>query len=92
MYLADHATILNPFRYVQAMARAYAAAGGRILRAQVARLQPQDGQWALRATGEADGRSFDHAVVAAGAWSGELLSPLAHEGDIIPTEEVEQRP
>ena len=76
MYLADHATILNPFRYVQAMARAYAAAGGRILRAQVSRLQPQGGQWALRATGEVDGRSFDHAVVAAGAWSGELLSPL----------------
>lgn len=76
MYLADHATILNPFRYVQAMARAYATAGGRIVCAQVDRLQPEGGGWRLRARGEADGERFDHAVVAAGAWSRELLAPL----------------
>jgi D-amino-acid dehydrogenase len=76
MYLADHATILNPFRYVQAMARAYAAAGGRIVRSSVSALQFHDGQWLLRAAGEADGRGFDDAIVAAGAWSRELLAPL----------------
>ncbi|KQT09345.1 NAD(P)/FAD-dependent oxidoreductase [Ramlibacter sp. Leaf400] len=76
MYLADHATILNPFRYVQAMARAYAAAGGRIVCAQVDRLQPEGHGWRLHARGEADGERFDHAVVAAGAWSRELLAPL----------------
>lgn len=76
MYLADHATILNPLRYLQAMARAYAQAGGRIVCAQVSRLQPQGGQWLLCAAGDADGRRFDQAVVAAGAWSRELLAPL----------------
>ena len=76
MYLADHATILNPFRYVQAMARAFAAAGGRIVRSSVSGLQFRDGQWLLRAAGEADGRAFDDAIVAAGAWSRELLAPL----------------
>ena len=76
MYLADHATIVNPFRYVQAMARAYASAGGRIVRSAVSGLQFHDGQWRLRAAGEADGFAFDHAVIAAGAWSGTLLVPL----------------
>lgn len=76
MYLADHATILDPFRYVQAMARAYAAAGGRIVRAGVAALRPDGGGWRLVGAGEAEGRRFDHAVVAAGAWSKALLDPL----------------
>jgi len=75
MYLADHATILNPFRYVQAMARAFAAAGGRIARASVSRLQGEGQRWKLQATG-APAESFDHVVVAAGAWSKELLAPL----------------
>jgi D-amino-acid dehydrogenase len=75
MYLADHATILNPFRYVQAMARAFAAAGGRITRANVSRLQ-QDGKgWRVQASG-APAQGFEHVVVAAGAWSKELLAPL----------------
>jgi D-amino-acid dehydrogenase len=76
MFLADHATILNPLRYVQAMASAFAAAGGRLLRSPVARLAPADGRWRLGATGAADGLEFDHVVVAAGAWSRELLAPL----------------
>ncbi|MBA2961983.1 MULTISPECIES: NAD(P)/FAD-dependent oxidoreductase [Ramlibacter] len=73
MYLADHATILNPFRYVQAMAKAYADAGGRIVRAGVAALLAQDGRWHLPGTGEP---AFDDAVVAAGAWSRTLVAPL----------------
>ncbi|MDB5915636.1 MAG: hypothetical protein JWP22_4311 [Ramlibacter sp.] len=76
MYLADHATILNPLRYVQAMAGAFAAAGGGILRSAVARLERGDAAWQLRATGAADGMEFDHVVVAAGAWSKVLLAPL----------------
>lgn len=76
MYLADHATILHPFRYVQAMARAHAAAGGDILCAAVTGLQFRGGQWLLRGTGAVDGRTFDDAIVAAGAWSRELLAPL----------------
>ncbi len=76
MYLADHATILNPYRYVQAMARAFADAGGRIVRAQVAGLAPEGGGWRVRASGGEPARVQDHVVVAAGAWSRELLAPL----------------
>lgn len=76
MYLGDHATILNPFRYVQAMANAFAAAGGRIARTRVDRLEPVGRGWRLQGAGAAGGQVFDQAVVAAGAWSRELLSPL----------------
>ena len=75
LYLVDHATLLNPFRYVQAMARAFAAAGGRIVRADVGGLQRRDGQWLLPSAHE-PGSAFDDVVVAAGAWSGALLAPL----------------
>ncbi|RYZ00931.1 MAG: FAD-dependent oxidoreductase [Comamonadaceae bacterium] len=76
MYLADHATIVNPFRYVQAMARAYAGAGGRMLRADVSGLRRDGAEWLLRAAGEGESERFDDVVVAAGAWSRELLAPL----------------
>lgn len=76
MYLADHATIINPFRYVQAMAGAYAAAGGRIVRAPVADLRFVDGKWLLGTPGAAGDAPFDDAIVAAGAWSRELVAPL----------------
>jgi D-amino-acid dehydrogenase len=72
--MADHATILHPFRYVQAIARAFVAQGGEVVRGEVLSLAPQDGGWLLKlADGE---RSFDHAVVAGGAWSRALLDPL----------------
>ncbi len=32
LFLADHATVLNPFRYVQAVVRTYLARGGGLLR------------------------------------------------------------
>ena len=73
MYLADHATILNPLRYVQVMALAFSAAGGRIVRAGVAGLHPLGDRWELQGTKE---QPFDLAVVAAGAWSKQLLAPL----------------
>lgn len=76
LFLADHATIVNPFRYVQAMARAFAAAGGRIVRAEVKSVQRRDAPWVLQASGEMDGAAFDDVVVAAGAWSRDLLAPL----------------
>ncbi len=77
MFLADHATILNPLRYVQAMAAAYASAGGRIVRAGVEGLLPEGGQWRLQGPTESTTEPlFDHVVVAAGAWSKALLAPL----------------
>ncbi len=74
VYLADHATILNPFRYVQAMARAFVAGGGRLLRSGVRALVPEGVAWRL--DGDAAGGAFDQVVVAAGAWSRRLLDPL----------------
>lgn len=74
VYMADHATILHPFRYVQAIARAFAAQAGEVVRGEVRSLAPQDGGWRLRLA--ENERSFDHAVVAGGAWSRALLDPL----------------
>jgi D-amino-acid dehydrogenase len=76
MFLADHATILNPLRYVQAMARAFTAAGGRLLRSEVKGLRRSGSEWLLQASGEAQGTAFDDVVVAGGAWSRALLDPL----------------
>lgn len=76
LFLPDHATIVNPFRYVQAMAHAFTTAGGRIVRSEVVALQRQGGKWMLRGAGAAAGTAFDDAVVAAGAWSRALLAPL----------------
>jgi D-amino-acid dehydrogenase len=75
VYLADHATILNPLRYVQAIVRKFSSMGGQVQRADVRKLQslPQS-RWRLDA-GSATG-DFDHAIVAAGAWSPRLLDPL----------------
>nr|WP_239027324.1 FAD-dependent oxidoreductase [Ramlibacter algicola] len=73
MFLADHATIVEPFRYVQAMARAFAANGGRVVQADVQRLESRAGGWTLRG---AAGEPFTHAIVAAGAWSNQLVAPL----------------
>ncbi|MCA0326003.1 MAG: FAD-binding oxidoreductase [Proteobacteria bacterium] len=76
IYLADHATILNPFRYVQAMARAFVAAGGELARAEVAALRRSNDVWQLQGPGLAGDAEFDAVVVAAGAWSRTLLAPL----------------
>jgi D-amino-acid dehydrogenase len=72
IHLADHATILNPLRYVQAIVRAFVSSGGKQERGTVDSLtRLVDGRWRLDAHGE-----FDHAVIAAGAWSTRLLDPL----------------
>lgn len=80
VYLRDHATIVNPLRYVQAIVRAFQARGGVLRQADVAgleRVNTNGGQgWRLRETGGAVSEPFDHVVVAAGAWSRKLLSPL----------------
>ena len=75
MYLADHATVTNPYAYVQAIARACLARGGRLLRGAAA--PPQrgaDGGWRVAVNGAS--HPFDHVVVAAGVWTRALLAPL----------------
>lgn len=74
MYLADHATILNPRRYVEAMARAFVSAGGSVQRLDVTALQPAGDGWSVQAGSQA--LRCDQVVVAAGAWSRALLDPL----------------
>lgn len=77
MYMADHATILNPRRYVQAMAQAFVAAGGALEQADISALRPGGGGWALEGPQvPVAAARFDHVVVAAGAWSRALLDPL----------------
>lgn len=74
-FLADHATVRNPFRYVEAIARAFATAGGRIQRADVRSIGPAGGgDWRVRF--DDDNPAFASIVVAAGAWSRRLLDPL----------------
>ncbi|QMV74794.1 FAD-dependent oxidoreductase [Comamonas piscis] len=83
-YLADHGTILNPLRYVQSMLHAFVQRGGKLVRAEVKAIRPDDKGWAVR-TGDAtlDAQRWPHVVVAAGAWASSLLKPL---GMLLPIE------
>ncbi|HUR90914.1 MAG TPA: FAD-dependent oxidoreductase [Ramlibacter sp.] len=83
IFMADHATILNPFRYVQAIASAFAQRGGHIARTHVSALHPFGERWRIEGDGEMGGAQFDHVVMAAGAWSRDLL---AHVGIHVPLE------
>lgn len=75
VFLSDHATILNPFRYVQAIVRALVANGGVVQRRDVRSVEPLAGKrW--RVTTDAGNQAFDHAIIATGAWSRKLLDPL----------------
>lgn len=73
MFLDDHATILNPRRYVMAMASAFVDAGGEIERVAVSAIRRDAAGWQLQGARQ---RAHDHVVVAAGAWSRALLDPL----------------
>jgi D-amino-acid dehydrogenase len=73
MFLADHATVRNPFRYVQAIVRSFMQRGGRLMRAEVSALQRGDAGWTL--TMSEGAAACDAVVVAAGAWSRRLLDP-----------------
>ncbi len=83
-YLADHGTILNPLRYVQAMVDAFVRRGGTLVRAEVRALHITPDGWSVK-TGEAalDRRRWTQVVVAAGAWAPQLLRPL---GMLLPVE------
>lgn len=75
MYLADHATVRDPLRYVEAIARAFAERGGHLQRAEVRSMAPLErGMW--RIATDAGRYTFAQVIVAAGAWSRRLLDPL----------------
>lgn len=73
--LPDHASIANPFRYVQQIVRAFVVRGGRLVRDQVRAIEPDLPRgWSI-ATGEGR-QNVDHVIVAAGVHAGALLEPL----------------
>ncbi len=71
MFLADHATVRNPFRYVEAIVRKFVERGGELRRADVHALAARGGRWSVE--GAHGSWSCDVVVVAAGAWSRRLL-------------------
>jgi len=83
-FLADHGTILNPLRYVQAMVDAFVRRGGTLARAEVRALHITPDGWSVK-TGEAalDKQRWTQVVVATGAWAPQLLRPL---GMLLPVE------
>lgn len=74
VYLPDHGTVLNPLRYVQRIAAAFAQRGGVVARDAIGALTFRDGQWHCR--GESGVWSAQQVVIAAGAWSLSLLKSL----------------
>lgn len=76
IFLADHGCIINPFRYVQAIALAYANAGGNVLRGDVQSIAFKQGLWRVHTGSQTQPAAFDELVVATGAWSKTLLKPL----------------
>lgn len=73
MYLPDHATVRNPFRYVQAIVHAFVQRGGEVRRTEVRTLARAGEGWSLDTTGGP--LACDSVVVAAGAWARALLDP-----------------
>ena len=74
-FLPDHATVVNPFRYVQAIARAFVERGGHFVGGTVASVTASAGaQWQVNT--ERKPMLAHEVVIAAGAWSNALLAPL----------------
>ncbi|MGE0315260.1 MAG: NAD(P)/FAD-dependent oxidoreductase [Lautropia sp.] len=80
VYLEDHATVLNPHRYVKAIIDAGVARGVRIERDEVKAIEPATpsasapARWLVH-QGTCT-NAFEHVIVAAGMWSRPLLAPL----------------
>lgn len=71
MFLADHATVRNPFRYVEAIVCKLVERGGELKRAEVRALAQHNGRWSVE--GDNGPWTSDAVVVAGGAWSRRLL-------------------
>ena len=76
MLIPDHGFSANPHRMVQALAARFVAGGGRLETAPVRALRRGEGQ-SMAVLLDGDRRiEAERVVVAAGAWSGALVSPL----------------
>jgi D-amino-acid dehydrogenase len=77
VYLPDQAMVANPYRYCEELARALAHRGAEILPDDVRAIEiGPDGALGVRMSHGP--LAADKVVVAAGAWSAELLRPLGH--------------
>ncbi|MBS0327937.1 MAG: FAD-dependent oxidoreductase [Proteobacteria bacterium] len=81
MFLRGHATVRNPLRYVEAIAKAFVSRGGTLRRAEATALARTASGWTVATT--EDPLRTDAVVVAAGAWSRRLLDP---QGLALPLE------
>jgi len=82
VFLPDQAMVVNPFRYVQQIVRAFVVGGGRLVRDEVRGIEPDLVRgWSVHAS--AGRQSADHLIVAAGALTPLLVLPL---GVRIPVE------
>jgi D-amino-acid dehydrogenase len=97
VFLADHATCTNPFRYVTAIVRGFVERGGRLVRDRLTAITPtSEGRW--QCVGEQARYAASDVVLAAGAWSLELLrgvgidAPLETQRGYHVTFEVAQAP
>jgi glycine/D-amino acid oxidase-like deaminating enzyme len=73
VWMPEQGAVSEPFRYATALADALHARGAQFVRDRVSALAQADG-WHLRGT-RTDYRAR-HLVLAAGAWSAQLLRPL----------------
>lgn len=75
MFIADEATVINPFRYVSQIAKAFTDRGGTLVRDRVLSVRPAtNGGWTCR--GADRQYAAEHVVIATGAWANDLLGPL----------------
>lgn len=79
VFVADHATICHPHRYLQAIVSAFVEHGGKVRRFAVRRLERHTQGWCVLGAGISEPDTpiiASHVVVAAGAWSRSLLDPI----------------
>jgi glycine/D-amino acid oxidase-like deaminating enzyme len=75
LHIPGNGHTVSPQRIVHSLADQFRAGGGAIIAERAMKLMPREGRGYLVMTNVAN-RGADHVVVAAGAWSGQLLAPL----------------
>ena len=75
--------VTNPYRLVTGLAEQFVHAGGRVMRAEVVRIEMRDRRAQLLRLDDGAVHAFDELVIAAGAWSDVLAKQL---GDAVPLE------
>jgi D-amino-acid dehydrogenase len=75
LFLQNDHSVVNPHGYALAIARSVVQAGATLRRAEVQAVRPNAEGWEIAIAGDAPLSARD-VVVAAGAWSTQLLAPL----------------